>query len=227
MVNLKRTIIVTGVGGGIGSGWLRTHLKSPQALQYFTIYIIHPTAPGSLTSILGHEAPEGHEYEILELDLASLKDVQEIAHEINQRIQKETLGRISLMLLIAGNMFLDPVAKDGVAFTDEGIEKTFAVNYLANVVLVHTLLPSMAGPAEGARIIVIGSSSHDPSFKSNRGAYHKPEMKTLFHGDFESLCKKDRLKVEKGDEFPAAVRRYGGSKFCLTMFMWVSLSLSY
>lgn len=93
---------------------------------------------GSLTYSLGHEAPEGHEYEILPLDLASLKDVKQTALEISERIEKGAFGRISLMLLIAGNMFLDPVAKDGVAFTKEGIEKTFAVKYLASVVLVQT-----------------------------------------------------------------------------------------
>ncbi len=131
-------------------------------------------------------------------------------------MEKGELGRIQLVLLIAGNMFLSPTPESrGLTFTDEGIEKTFQVNYLSNFLLVLLLLQSF--DKNQARIVWIGSTSHDPSFLSNRGAFHTPELKILFK-DTERLAKVTE-GVEKGDEFPAAVRRYGTSKLCMCLWM--------
>lgn len=46
------------------------------------------------------------------------------------------------MVLMAGIMALESesVSVDGVGFTNEGVEKSFAVNYIANVLLVIGLL---------------------------------------------------------------------------------------
>lgn len=79
-------------------------------------------------------------------------------------------------------MCLEPtsVSKTGVGFTSEGWEKTWAVNYAANVLLILRLLGVMG---DGARIVWLGSTSHDPSFLSNRAAFHTSEMKTIFKGE--------------------------------------------
>jgi NAD(P)-dependent dehydrogenase (short-subunit alcohol dehydrogenase family) len=120
-------------------------------------------------------------------------------------------------------MFLGPASTDqGVRFTSDGLELSYAVNYLANYLLITLLLPILSPTS--ARIIFIGSTSHNPAYASNAGAYHKPEMKIMFHDDFEALAR-GKVKIEKGDEFPASVRRYGGSKLCMTMLMYSYLPL--
>jgi NAD(P)-dependent dehydrogenase (short-subunit alcohol dehydrogenase family) len=223
--NMEGTIVITGAAGGIGNGWLMEHLKSPQAKSHHTIYIIHPTAPGNLQQTLDRYAPKEHKYEIIPLDLSKQEDIRSMGKGLNERIAAGELRRIQLLLLIAGAMFLSPSTKDGISWTEGEIESTFAVNYLANFLLVLLLLRSMDDSF--ARIIFIGSTSHDPSFLSNQGAFTKPEMKIMFKGkggveDVEWVARV-KEEIEKGDEFPAAVRRYGRSKLCMTMFMYVIL----
>lgn len=213
----KGTIIVTGAAGGIGSGWVLQHLKTPQAKQYHTIYFIHPSAPGNLKEILETHAPTEHTYEILPLDLSKMSEVRLAGSALNTRVANGELGKIKILLLIAGAMFLDPRTKDGVSFTEEGIECNFAVNYLCNYLLILLLIGSL--DKGGARVVAMGSTNHNPDFLSTKGVFHSKELKTLFgEGGTEDLVKA-REKVGKGDEFPASMRRYGRSKWCLIAFL--------
>jgi NAD(P)-dependent dehydrogenase (short-subunit alcohol dehydrogenase family) len=214
----KGTIIVTGAAGGIGSGWVLENLKTEQAKLYHTIYFIHPSAPGHLKEVLTQNAPSEHSYEILPLDLSNMSEVRLAATALNTRIENGELGKIKILLLIAGAMFLDPRTKDGVTFTAEGIESNFAVNYLCNFLLVLLLLQNLDKEG-GARIIGMGSTNHDPDFLSTKGAYHSKEMKVLFgEGGTEDLFKA-KERVGRGDVFPASIRRYGRSKWCLIAFL--------
>ncbi|KAF8866022.1 hypothetical protein BDZ45DRAFT_720691 [Acephala macrosclerotiorum] len=222
-MDLEGTILVTGAAGGIGTGWIHEHLKSPQALTHYTIFVIHPSAPGQLKQILEKEAPEECKYEIVELDLSSQVAIKNYITTLKSRIEKKEIPMIRLLLLIAGAMFLDPVASGGVGFTSEGLEKSFAVNYVANVLLILNLMGSM--DERGARILWLASTSHDPNLLSSSGAFPKPEMRIILKGDGAEVGDVERLakatdKISKGDEFPAAIRRYGASKFCMTMFTY-------
>ena len=218
---VEGTIIVTGAAGGIGHGWLLEHLKSPQARSFYAIYIIHPTTPGNLQASLDKNAPKEHKYEIIPCDLSHQANIRSLAEALNARVAKGELPRIRLLLLMAGAMYLSPIAKDGISYTNDGIESTFAVNYFANFLLVLLLLQSM--DERWARIVFMSSTSHDPSFLSNQGAFHKPEYCIMLRSeevvhDVEWLARA-KEKIETGDEFPGAVRRYGRSKLCMTMFM--------
>ncbi|KAE9374702.1 NAD(P)-binding protein [Stipitochalara longipes BDJ] len=218
MVSPKGTIVATGAASGIGSGWLISHLKSPQAKLYHTIYIIHPSAPGTLKENLQAHAPSEHTYEIFPLDLSKMSEVRTAATKLNKRIEKGDLGKIKLLMLIAGAMFLDPKTKDGVTFTEEGIESHIAVNYLSNYLLILILLQSL--DRKGARIIAMGSTNHNPDFLSTQGSFHSKELKILFgEKGLEDLVKATE-KVRTGDAFPASVRRYGRSKWCLIAFFY-------
>lgn len=213
----KGTIIVTGAAGGIGSGWVLQHLKTPQAKQYHTIYFIHPSAPGNLKEILETHAPPESTHEILPLDLSRMSEVRLAASALNGRISRGELGRIKILLLIAGAMFLDPRTEDGVSFTEDRIECNFAVNYLCNYLLILLLIGSL--DKGGARVVAIGSTNHNPNFLSTKGAFHSKELKVLFgEGGTEDLAKA-KEKVRRGGEFPASVRRYGRSKWCLIAFL--------
>jgi NAD(P)-dependent dehydrogenase (short-subunit alcohol dehydrogenase family) len=217
MSSPKGTIIATGAAGGIGSGWLLSHLKSPQAKLYHTIYIIDPSAPRNLREILQIHAPPEHTYEVLPLDLSKMSAVRLAAMDFNTRVQKGELGKIKILMLIAGAMFLGSKSKDGVTFTQEGIESHMAVNYLSNYLLILLLLQSL--DKKGARIIAMGSTNHNPDFLSTQGSFHSKELKILFgDGGLEDLVKATE-KVKAGDAFPASVRRYGRSKWCLIAFL--------
>jgi NAD(P)-dependent dehydrogenase (short-subunit alcohol dehydrogenase family) len=217
MTSPKGTIIATGAAGGIGSGWLLSHLKTPQAKLYHTIYIIHPSAPGNLKEILQTRAPSEHTYEILPLDLSKMSEVRLAATKINSRVEKGELGKIKILMLIAGAMFLDSKTKDGVSFTEDGIESTLAVNYLSNYLLILLLLQNL--DKEGARIISIGSINHNPAWISTKGAFPGAALRILFGvGGLDDLVKATE-KVTPGDEFPASMRRYGRSKWCLIAFL--------
>jgi NAD(P)-dependent dehydrogenase (short-subunit alcohol dehydrogenase family) len=217
MTSPKGTIIATGAAGGIGSGWLLSHLKTPQAKLYHTIYIIHPSAPGNLKEILQTRAPSEHTYEILPLDLSKMSEVRLAATKINSRVEKGELGKIKILMLIAGAMFLDSKTKDGVSFTEDGIESTLAVNYLSNYLLILLLLQNL--DKEGARIISIGSINHNPAWISTKGAFPSAALRILFGvGGLDDLVKATE-KVTPGDEFPASMRRYGRSKWCLIAFL--------
>ena len=219
-MSLTGTLIITGAAGGIGSGFVSELLKTPHALTHHCIYIIHPSAPGSLQSIIDKYAPRGHQYEILSLDLSKLSAIRAATTSINSRIASHDLPPLRGLLLIAGGVFISRTAADGIDFNPDGLEMTFAVNYLANFALVLNLLPSMDGTY--ARIIFMGSFQHDPSFPTSRHGHFKEERYHILFKEagLESLATgRGAEKVRKGDEFGAAMRRYGTSKLLMCLFM--------
>jgi NAD(P)-dependent dehydrogenase (short-subunit alcohol dehydrogenase family) len=204
----KGTIIVTGPAGGIGGGWALEHLKSPQAKLYHTIYLIHPHAPGTLKDTIEKHGPEDHSYEIIPVDLSNQSSIRAFAKDINNRISSGSLGRIKLLLLIAGAMFKNKHSSDGLSFTEDGIESTFAVNYLSNFLLVLLLLGGM--DREWARVVWVASYSHDTRLWISRKTFPTEEDRVVFkgegRGDVERLARQT-VAIKKGDEFPASVRR--------------------
>ena len=115
--NPKPTLLTTGLAGGIGLGFLSSFLASSRAAQYHTIYIIHPSFPSPLKTVLA-TAPKEHSYEIIELDLSCLSDVRKTAEGLRIRVEGNEFGRIKGMLLLAGAMFLDWRTEGGVSFTE-------------------------------------------------------------------------------------------------------------
>lgn len=175
----KGTILVTGAAGGIGTGWLHEHLQSEHARSHLTIYVTHPSFPGQLREILGREGDDCR-FEIVEIDLSILENVKNFTRVLSGRVESNNIPRIRLLLLIAGVMFLDPTTKDGIGFTTEGLEKTWALNYAANVCLILGLLPVMS---EHGRMVWLASSSHDPSFRSSRPLYAPGTVSIFNAGD--------------------------------------------
>jgi NAD(P)-dependent dehydrogenase (short-subunit alcohol dehydrogenase family) len=221
--DLKGTIVLTGAAGGIGSGFITQFLKTAQASEYYCIYMYHPSFPGSLSSFLTKNAPKTHRYELVPLDLSLQSSIRTFASSLNARISSGSLPKIRNLLLIAGAIFNSPARDDGLVFSDEGIEMTFSVNYLSIFLLTLLLLESM--DEEGSRIIFAASTTHDPSFGSNAYAIKKEEHKVLFPG-VEELKSGAYQPVEGGDKFGAALRRYGCSKLCCVLWMFVMPFLS-
>jgi NAD(P)-dependent dehydrogenase (short-subunit alcohol dehydrogenase family) len=168
MSSPKPTIVITGGAGGIGTGFISQFLSAPQASHLHGIYTHHPNAAGSLASLLASKAPPSHTYELIPLDLSLQSNIHTFCTTLNARISSGELGKIKILMLIAGGIFTSKISDDGVDFTAEGVEMTFAVNYLANFALCTLLLRGVE--EEGARIVFLSSTTHDPSFGSN-GTY--------------------------------------------------------
>ena len=219
MAALKGSILVTGSNGGLGTAFVSKLLKSPKASEYRGIYMVrNPTTATALHNVL-KQAPKKHQHEILALDLGSLEAIRITAEDINARVTKGTLEPIRVLVLNAAVQFSGPNSLKPQHFTSDGFESSFAVNYLANFLLVLLLLQSM--DKEHGRIVMISSFTHDPDCSWNNQMH-------LYEGEYRTIYS-DTEAISKGieytdDSYKAGMRRYAGSKLLLLMFMYVYLS---
>jgi NAD(P)-dependent dehydrogenase (short-subunit alcohol dehydrogenase family) len=222
----KPTILLTGANGGLGSAFVTAFLKSPQSATHHGLYTVrNPSTAHGLQTIL-KSAPSTHTYDILPLDLSSLESVRSLAEDVNAKVAKGELGPIRALVLNAGWQDANAETLKPRMFTREGYEGHFGINYLANFLLVLRLLQSI-DKKEG-RIVLVSSYTHDGLDKQNDGlGFYKSET-----GEFKELYKgTDELAKGKewsDDGWKAGMRRYGASKTCLVLFMFVpSLSFSH
>lgn len=199
------TVIVTGANGGLGSAFVQ-NLLSTSYHGIFTVRGLSDQSSGRLKQILSLTSMS---HAIVSLDLGSLAAVRAFAEDINAKVSNGEIPRIRALVLNAGMQSFH-----GIKYTTDGIETTFAVNYLANFLLVLLLLKSM-DPEKG-RIVTISSWSHDTSFYMNvhvtdKLVFRDPEV--MAYPDYED---------KKGEDWPAGMRRYGLSKLCLLMFVYPS-----
>lgn len=217
MTSPTGTIVITGGAGGIGHQFVAHFLSSPHAASLHGIYFTHPAQRGRLRELLHQHGPKGHTHEIHDLDLGRLNDVREAAAAISQSAARGQIPPVRAMVHIAGGVFRS-LTGDGVDFTEDGYEKTFAVNYLATTLLTLLLLRS-CDPHPGTRIIFIGSTSHNPAFISNWTTYAAGERTDLFK-DFAVIAQGRQERHGRSD-FELSLSRYGTSKFLLITFMFV------
>lgn len=212
------TIIVTGANGGLGRGYITSLAKSPHAGSYHGIYTDRDDAAAKdLDGFLGTGAPKkaGLDWETGALDLGSLAKIRAFAAGVNARVAEGSLAPIRALVLVAGYLDVSPEAKRPRRFTEDGFEAVWGINYLANFVLVLSLLGSM--DREHGRVVMVSSWSHNPFDKRNRISSHlgAEEHNTQFT-DTDTLAKGVEY-TDDGDK--AGLRRYGASKACLVMFM--------
>src|SRR5277367_5667187 len=100
MASPKHTLLVTGAAGGIGSGFVSEFLKTPHASTHHAIYVVHPSAPGSLAQLLKSHAPVEHKYEIVSVDLSSLASIRDFAAVVKKRVEAGALPSIRGLFLI-------------------------------------------------------------------------------------------------------------------------------
>lgn len=157
MTNLSKvqpegTLLLTGANGGIAIGFVKQFLTSHYKTSIKGYYSVrNPSKADALRSVLAASETQGHDYEVAALDMGSFQSVRTAAQDINERVASGSLPPIRALVLNAG------VQETTLNFTDDGIERTFAVNYLHQFLLVLLLLQSM--DKEHGRIVVIGSTS--------------------------------------------------------------------
>lgn len=115
--------------------------------------------------------------------LVSRTDLDQAAQKINQTLKQDNVAFLSADLSSTNNVRnlvgnwtnakFPPIKAlvlnaglqfpGGVQKTDEGIEKTFAINHVGHALLFHLLWPHLA---PDARVVVTASGTHDPAQKS-------------------------------------------------------------
>lgn len=144
-----KTVVVTGATSGIGLatalglarkgasviGVGRSKAKCTEGEA-----IIRTAAPNSLITFF-------------QADLASQKQIRELAAAITKKVQIEGNGVLDVLINNAGTF------TSWYVTTDEGFELQFAVNHLAPFLLTHQLLPLLMAAPTG-RVISVSSGSH-------------------------------------------------------------------
>ncbi|KAL6896195.1 NAD(P)-binding protein [Trichoderma longibrachiatum] len=140
-----KTILITGVANGSIAGELALQLSAAKpALLILTARSESRVEP--VVSQIKAKHPDVA-VRFLRVDLASLADVRRAARELDD------VPTIDHLVAVAGVM-VPPYQK-----TVDGVELQFAVNYLANFLLVKELLPKVRAAGPRSSIVICASSA--------------------------------------------------------------------
>jgi len=144
----NKTALVTGATSGIG---YQVALDLARA-GAFVIGTGRDTARCQRARDAIREAVPNARVEFLCADFSSLQQVRDLAERVDRLLAAEN-GRLDLLINNAG------LYSSAKKITEDGIEMTFAVNYLAHFLLTHLLLPTL-GRAPDGRVLTVSSNSH-------------------------------------------------------------------
>jgi NAD(P)-dependent dehydrogenase (short-subunit alcohol dehydrogenase family) len=173
------TIVMTGGTAGIGAVAAR-HLEA---------------LPGARLIMGARAGAAPADAERLPLDLASLASVRAFAAAVAERLGD---APIDALLLNAGGRRPDVDTRSA-----DGFELTFATNHLAHHALLRLLLPRLA---EGARVVITTSDTHDPAEKTGVPPPHHADARLLAHPEHDA--RRDASATTAG------LRAYAASKLC-------------
>lgn len=147
------TIILTGANGGLGSA-VASQLASMQEMDisYHGVYLVRNALDANFldAALVGKIS---HSHEKISLDLCVLGDVRKVATKINQRVSSGKIPRIHAIILNAGYEEFEQQT-----WTEDGLDTSFATNYLGHWLLAMLLLQSM--DRELGRVLWVSSWSH-------------------------------------------------------------------
>lgn len=175
MADSKGSILITGANGGLGSAIVSRIVSKPDLAAYHGIYTArNASSATALDAALG-KAPTAstsppHSFEKVSLDLSRLSSVREVAADISSRVQAGDIPPIQALVLNAG---IEEFATQ--TWTEDGLDLTFATNYLSQWLLTLMLLGSM--DREKGRVIWVTSWSHkyvQLAIQSKEGAPERP-----------------------------------------------------
>lgn len=161
-VNLSgKRILVTGVSAGLG-------VETARALAARGAYVIGAArdlkkAEGAIAGVRAAATQGGGGFELIELDLASLKSVRDAADKLNAE------GKPLDIIIANAGVMAAPFGK-----TEDGFETQIGTNHIGHFVFVNRVAPLLR---QGGRFVSLASSGHrrsdvsldDPNF--DRGDY--------------------------------------------------------
>ncbi|TFB05943.1 Retinol dehydrogenase 14 [Trichoderma ghanense] len=141
-----KTILITGVANDSIAGELALQLSAAKP----SLLIVTARSESRVEPVVSKIKAKHPDVAVrfLKLDLASLADVRRAARELGDDVPK-----IDHLVAVAGVM-VPPYQK-----TVDGAELQFAVNYLANFLLVKELLPKVRAAGPGSSIVICASSA--------------------------------------------------------------------
>jgi NAD(P)-dependent dehydrogenase (short-subunit alcohol dehydrogenase family) len=179
------TILITGGTSGLGYECaLAVARQKPDCTVVIASRSNTDNAAGKINQAL-HQANVSY----LPLDLSSLANV----HEFATSYSAKSFPPISALVMNAGLQF-----PNGVSYTGDGVEKTFAINHVGHALLFYLLRPHLV---PNARIFIVASGTHDPAQKTGVPAAKYTTAEELAHPTPESSKNKGR-------------QRYATSKLC-------------
>ncbi len=140
----NRTALVTGASGGIGLEIARGLLKQ----GYDVALVSRPSAKGERAATdLAREAGRDGAVTFLPADLSSFRDVRRLASEVRNRIPK-----LDVLVNNAGAFVYERT------LTEDGFERTFALNHLSPFLLTH-LVTDLLLAAPEPRVVTTSSNA--------------------------------------------------------------------
>lgn len=154
----KGSILVTGANGGFGCAIASQIASSPESAAHYGIYTARnaASAPALDAALRGSRpgpAVPTHSFEKVSLDLSRLSNVREVSADISSRVAAGKIPPIRAIILNAG-----VVEFATQTWTEDGLDLTFATNYLGHWLLTLMLLGSM--DRDRGRILWVTSWSH-------------------------------------------------------------------
>lgn len=153
--------------------------------------------PAGHRVILGARRPTGSPDSIA-LDLAVLGSVRAFAGSVRERLAG---APVDALVLNAG-----VIRPDVTARSIDGVETTFAVNYLGHYLLTRLLLPDLA---ERAVVVSTTSGTHDPATRAG--------LETPRHARADLLAYPDRDPGRHTRARKAGEHAYTASKLCTVL----------
>ncbi|KAL1865058.1 hypothetical protein Daus18300_007405 [Diaporthe australafricana] len=220
MTDTTGSILITGANGGLGSALASQIASTPGLRGYHGIYTVRngasaPALDAALSGSRGGTPTSAHSFEKVSLDVSRIDAVREVALDIKSRIESGKIPPIRALVLNAG---VEEFTTQ--TWNEEGLDKTFATNYLGHWLLTMILLGSM--DRERGRVIWISSWSHNPEHQQNvmNGAYNDEKYKRFITDDLEPIAKGTwSATADDSTGWAAGYRRYGASELCGVMMI--------
>lgn len=163
---MEQTIVITGCTRGIGRvAALALRDLHPDA--HLVLLCRNENQP-ELLQELGGQAKKNW---FVQVDLSSMHRVAAAAGEIARLVESGTLPPIGALVCNAGVQFSDAIHQ-----TVDGFEETFAVNVLANHLLLRCLEEFLIPQG---RVVITVSDTHFGDFKHNLGLVPAPQWRDM------------------------------------------------
>ena len=186
------TILVTGGTQGLG---FQASLQIAKQAPDCHIVLASRTNPVNANESI-NKATGRNTAEFLPLDLASMQNIRTFVDDFASK----RYPPITALLLNAALQL-----SAGIDYSADGIEKTFAINHVGHALLFYLLRPHLA---DGCRIIITSSGTHDSE--------QKTMMPAAVYNNAEELAHPNAEQVKNYD----GRQKYSTSKLCNVLWMY-------
>ncbi len=185
-----KTVIITGANRGLGFECAKAIAKKNQ--RWHVVIACRDIERGFKSAKEITDETECSAISVLNLDLASLDSINKFVSDFKAKELPPLRG----LICNAGVCVIN-----GLAYTSDGFELTFGVNYLGHFLLTNLLLDSFVEPA---RIVMVSSGTHNP--QDVEGRFSPP----VFLGA-------ERLAHPQNEDEMSGTQRYTTSKLCMVL----------